>query len=112
VPSLAAEALADAGTGAAPAPVSAPDQAKVVDLNLGTEAELLTLPRIGPVVARRIVEYRKAVGPFRSVDELLNVRGVGEKTLTLLRPRLMVSVPPDARASDAAASSAPASPRS
>ena len=48
-----------------------------VDLNTATAAELDTLPGIGPVLAERIVAYRTAEGPFRSVDELEDVPGIG-----------------------------------
>ena len=73
-----------------------------VDVNLAGEPELLVLPQVGPVVARRIVEYRKAVGPFRKVEELLNVKGIGRKTLERLRPLITLGSPAD----DAAATPA------
>jgi len=57
-----------------------------LDLNRATEEELEGLPRIGPELARRIVSYRRENGPFRSVDELLEVRGIGPKTLEQIRP--------------------------
>ena len=65
-----------------------------VDVNLAAERELLVLPQVGPDVARRIVEYRKAVGPFRKVEELLNVKGIGRKTLQRLRPLITLGSPP------------------
>lgn len=64
-----------------------------VDVNVAEERELLVLPQVGPVVARRIVEYRKAVGPFRKVEELLNVKGIGAKTLDRLRPLITLGSP-------------------
>ena len=64
-----------------------------IDVNLAGEPELLVLPQVGPVVARRIVEYRKAVGPFRKVEELLNVKGIGAKTLERLRPLITLGSP-------------------
>jgi len=57
-----------------------------LDLNRATEAELELLPRIGPAMARRIVEAR----PFASVDELVRVRGIGARTLERLRPLVRV----------------------
>ena len=62
-----------------------------VDLNLATEADLEGLPKIGPATAKRIVEYRKQVGTIKSVDELVNVQGIGPKTLEVLRPHVTVS---------------------
>ena len=59
------------------------------NLNTATEAELDTLEGIGPVLAARIVAYREANGPFRTVDELVNVSGIGEKTLNRLRENLV-----------------------
>jgi comEA protein len=61
-----------------------------IDLNKATSEELQTLPGVGPALAGRIVEFREKNGPFRSVDELLKVRGIGEKSLE--RFRHLVSV--------------------
>jgi competence protein ComEA len=56
-----------------------------VDLNTATPAELDALKGIGPAKAQAIVEYRRQHGPFRSVDELQNVPGIGPATLKDLR---------------------------
>lgn len=56
----------------------------LLDLNTATQAELETLPGIGPVFASRIIEYRKQT-PFRSVDELTNIKGIAEKRLADIR---------------------------
>jgi len=61
----------------------------VIDPNRADAAELAALPGIGPALAQRIVEER-ARGPYKSVDDLLRVHGIGEKTLAKLRPRLRV----------------------
>ncbi len=58
----------------------------LVDINSAKKSELLNLPRIGDQLADRILEYRDANGGFRSVDELLEISGIGEKTLARLRP--------------------------
>ncbi len=68
---------------AAAAPEAAP-----VDVNTA-DAELLeTLPGIGPALARRILEYREANGPFRDLCELMNVEGIGSEVYEGLRGRI------------------------
>lgn len=57
-----------------------------VDLNTADVATLETLPRIGPAMARRILDWREANGPITSVDDLLAVSGIGSKTVEALRP--------------------------
>jgi competence protein ComEA len=56
-----------------------------ININLASQAELMRLPRIGPKLSERIIEER-AKGPFKSVDELRRVKGIGPKTLANLRP--------------------------
>ena len=60
------------------------------DVNINTaDQELLTqLPGIGPVTAEKIIEYRKTNGNFKSIDELTEVKGIGDKTLIKLKPYL------------------------
>jgi competence protein ComEA len=67
----------------APAAENAP-----VEVNRATADELATLPGIGPALARRIVEWRGATGPFRTVDDLEKVPGIGPATVERLRPRV------------------------
>ena len=62
-----------------------------VDLNTADAALLDTVPGIGEVIAGRIIEYRNSVGKFKTVDELLNIKGIGEKTLEEMRDYLTVS---------------------
>jgi competence protein ComEA len=59
-----------------------------VNINQASADQLALLPRVGPSVAQRIVEFREANGPFRSIEDLMLVRGVGEKTFELLEPYL------------------------
>ncbi len=61
-----------------------------VNINTATSAELVRLPGIGPAFAERILSYRKLNGPFTSVDELQNVKGIGAKRLERLRPFVRV----------------------
>jgi competence protein ComEA len=63
----------------------------VVDLNSASKAELTNLPRVGEKLAERIIERREELGGFRSVDDLLGVKGIGEKTLDKMRPFCVVA---------------------
>lgn len=67
-----------------------PATAEVVDLNQATAEQLDSLPRVGPATAAKIIEYRSRHGPFRSVEQLLDVPGIGEATLANLRDRVRV----------------------
>src|SRR5690606_34905954 len=62
-----------------------------IDINAADEGTLTLLPRVGPALARRIALYREAHGPFESVDALVAVKGIGPKTLELIRPMAEVS---------------------
>ena len=61
-----------------------------VDLNRATATELDALPGIGPATAQAIVEHRAANGPFTSVDDLEQVRGIGPAKLATIRPLVVV----------------------
>jgi competence protein ComEA len=69
----------------APPPVASGQPAGPVDLNAATAEQLDTLPRIGPAIAARIVEWRTQHGPFASVDDLLDIGGIGTTTVEGLR---------------------------
>ena len=60
----------------------------VVDINQADWPELTQLPTIGETLARRIVQSRQQDGPFRDLDDLRRVRGIGPKTLETVRPYL------------------------
>jgi competence protein ComEA len=60
----------------------------LVNINSATEQQLETLSGVGPVLAAAIVAYRSQHGPFRSVDDLLDVSGIGPATLAELRPQV------------------------
>lgn len=61
-----------------------------VNINTADAAALDTLPRVGPALAKRIIEWRETNGAFRSVDDLLGVSGIGEKMLAGLRDQVTV----------------------
>ena len=61
-----------------------------VNINTATASELEALPGVGEVIAQRIVDYRTANGPFGSVDELIDVSGIGESTLASMRELVTV----------------------
>jgi competence protein ComEA len=66
-----------------------------VNLNTATAAELETLPGIGASTAARILEYRQKNGPFKKIEELMNVQGVGEKSFLKLRQQITVAAKPE-----------------
>lgn len=68
-------------------------QAKLVNINTASSPELQTLPGIGPATANRIIEYRQKNGGFKKVEDLMNVRGIGEKTFLKLKPLISVTPP-------------------
>ncbi len=64
--------------------------AQRIDLNRAEAWLLAALPEVGETMARAIVAYRETVGPFRSVDDLLQVKGIGPATLEKIRPFITV----------------------
>jgi competence protein ComEA len=74
-------------------PASAPAAPPMVNINTAAATELQALPGVGPATAARIIEYRQKNGPFKKLEELMNVRGMGEKTFLKLRPQLTIAAP-------------------
>ncbi|HRD01528.1 MAG TPA: ComEA family DNA-binding protein [Candidatus Saccharicenans sp.] len=64
-----------------------------VNINTASLAELESLPRIGPKVAQRILDYRTQNGPFKKVEDLMKVQGIGEKIFNQLKDRITVGEP-------------------
>jgi competence protein ComEA len=62
----------------------------IVDLNNASLSDLDSLPGVGPSTAQAIIDYRVANGPYASVDDLLNVRGIGPSKLAAMRVRVRV----------------------
>ena len=89
---------AEPGAQAGPAPGALPGaggpataaQDAPVDLNTADQAGLETLPGVGPSIAQRILDWRQTNGSFHTVEELLEVPGIGPATLERLRPRVTV----------------------
>lgn len=71
----------------------APGAAAAVNINTATAEELVALPGVGPVKAQAIVDHRKAHGPFKTVDDLRNVKGIGAKRMEKLRNDVTVGAP-------------------
>ncbi len=64
---------------------------KLLDINAAIKSDLMTLPKIGPVTAERIIRYRDDFGPFKTVEDLLKVKGIGTKTLEKLKPFIQIN---------------------
>ena len=64
-----------------------------LDINSATVDELIELPGIGETMAGRIVRFREQNGPFQRIEDLLKVKGIGEKSFQKLRPSIKVTPP-------------------
>lgn len=72
-------------------PVSAAEaQAGVVNINTASAQELETLNGVGPATASRILEYRQEHGGFKSAEELVQVRGIGEKKYEKMKQQISI----------------------
>jgi competence protein ComEA len=81
-----------AATGKEPAKHKAPGHP--INLNTATATELTQLPKIGAKAAERIVAYRKQHGGFQRTEDLMSVKGIGEKSFLKLKPYLTVGSAP------------------
>ena len=64
--------------------------AEIMNINIAEESQLQTIPGIGRVIASRIVEYRLQHGPFTSKEDLVKIKGIGRKKLTLIEKYIRV----------------------
>lgn len=67
-----------------------PENGRPINLNTATRSELMTLPRVGSVTADRIITYRESHGGFNNIDELLHIKGIGDKTLERIREEVTI----------------------
>ena len=85
VPSVASAQGKPAAAASKPAPTVP------ININTATASDFEALPGVGATTAARIVEYRQKNGPFKKIEELMNVRGLGEKNFLKLKPQLTLS---------------------
>ena len=94
IAAIAAIALSAAAAGAQGRPAAPKPTATAlapVNLNTATAEQLATIPGIGAKTAELIIEYRKTNGGFKKVEDLMNVRGVGEKSFLKMKPLITVA---------------------
>ena len=87
---VAQPSTAAAGQAAKPAMTKSADP---VNLNTATSAQIADLPGIGTKTADLVVQYRVKNGPFKKIEEIMNVRGIGEKSFLRIKDRLTVAAP-------------------
>jgi len=95
---------------AAPAFAKKKPPAHPINLNSASAAELQQVPGIGPSTADKILEMRKSYGAFKSVDDLLAIKGIGPKRLEKMRKYLTVGKAPQTKKPSTSAQVAPAKP--
>ena len=92
IPTAAAAQQAPAGKPRAAAKAAnAAGATAIVNLNTATQVQLESLPGVGAKAAERILAYRQKNGQFKKIEDLMNVKGFGEKSFLKLKPRLTVS---------------------
>jgi competence protein ComEA len=86
-----AEPSARAASDAQPPQSSAPAATPAINLNTATQADLEKLPGVGPATAKQILDYRQKNNGFKKVEELMNIKGIGEKSFLKLKPLVTVA---------------------
>jgi competence protein ComEA len=74
-------------------PPASPTATFPININLASQAELESLPGIGPVIAQKIIAYREGTGPFTGIEEIQNVSGIGPKTFEKIADLITVTGP-------------------
>ena len=72
------------------APLPTAQAGKLININTATQAELESLPGIGPALAQQIIAYRKAHGPFATIEDIIDVPGIGPKTFEKIKDLITV----------------------
>jgi len=85
--------LGGATTAVAADEAAAAPAKKVVNINQASTDELARLPRVGPSLAGKIVAHRSQNGPFKRTEDLMEVKGIGEKMYAVLKPYVTTSGP-------------------
>ena len=93
VATATAASAQEAAKPSAKASTSSASSGTPINLNTATVAQLETLPGIGKSTAERILEYRQKNGGFKKVEDLMNVRGIGEKSFLKMKALITVSAP-------------------
>ena len=90
-PQAREESAVPARQGRQPSPSNPIELGDRLDINSAGRRELESLPGVGPVLARRILEFRAKNPPFRRVEEILIIRGIGRRKFEALRGRIRVA---------------------
>ncbi|MEO8678288.1 MAG: helix-hairpin-helix domain-containing protein [Vicinamibacterales bacterium] len=72
-------------------PAAETEKKATLNLNTATQQQLEALPGIGPKTAERILEFRQKNGAFKKVEELMNIKGIGEKGFLKIKPLISVA---------------------
>ncbi|MBI3359814.1 MAG: helix-hairpin-helix domain-containing protein, partial [Chloroflexi bacterium] len=96
VPSNSQPASAPPSTSSNQSPtsnLSTPSPSDKININTASAEELEALPQIGPATAAKIVDYRTAHGPFKTIEEITNVKGIGPATFEKIKALITVESP-------------------